>query len=375
MDLPKICLDEILMAFDFNGKVTETLRYGQGHIHDTFEVYAKQPDDSIRRFILQRLNTFVFKEPDKLMKNILGITEYLRKVIEKEGGDPKRETLTLLKDRENQIFHTTSDGGIWRAYDFIEGTISYQRATPELFAASARAFGRFVAQLSEYPTHTLYEVIPNFHDTRIRYKNFEKVLLADPLGRMKDCIPEIEFIREHKDDCAVLMDMLDEGKLPLRVTHNDTKLNNVLIDPITNEGVCVVDLDTVMPGLVMHDYGDSIRFGANTADEDERNLDTVHFDMSMYEKYTAGFLQMAGSVLTKNEIEMLPWGARLMPLECGIRFLTDYLEGDVYFHTDRQKQNLDRCRTQFKMVEEIKQNWDEMNCIVCENFPAENSIF
>ena len=359
-----ICLDEALTAFDFGGKVAGALRYGQGHIHDTFAVYTQQPDDSARRFILQRLNTHVFKDPDKLMENILGITEYLRKIIKKEGGDPTRETLTLLRDRENRISHTTSDGSVWRVYDFIENTICYQRATPDLFASSARAFGHFVAQLSDYPAHTLHEVIPHFHDTRIRYKNFEKALKADALDRAKECAPEIEFVLAHKEDCAVLMDMLDKGDLPLRVTHNDTKLNNVLINPVTNEGVCVIDLDTVMPGLVMHDYGDSLRFGANTADEDEKNLDIVHFDMSMFEKYTDGFLQTARIVLTKNELEMLPWGARLMPLECGIRFLTDYLEGDIYFHTHRPGQNLDRCRTQFKMVEEIEQKWDEIDRIV-----------
>lgn len=358
-------LQEVLDAFSFDGQVAGALRYGQGHINDSFCVYVQKEDGSEKRYILQRINTDTFQDPVGLMENIVGVTEYLQHIIRKKGGDPERETLTVLHTKTGEVFYTDSTGGAWRAYHFIEDTICLQQVqTPEQFYQSAWAFGNFQRLLADYPAHTLHETIPKFHDTRDRYKKFEEALKADICGRAKEVEEEVRFVREHQADCAVLMDLLDAGELPLRVTHNDTKLNNVLLDKASGQGLCVIDLDTVMPGLSLNDFGDSIRFGANHSAEDEPNLCLVNFDLELFEIYTKGFLGAAGGALTAREKEMLPWGAKLMTLECGIRFLTDYLEGDHYFKVHRPGQNLDRCRTQFKLVHDMENHWSEMAEIV-----------
>ena len=262
-------------------------------------------------------------------------------------------------------FFTDSAGGAWRVYPFVERTVCYQSAeSAELFAASGRAFGRFQRLLGGYPAETLHETIPNFHNTEDRLAKFKATLAADPLSRVKNCGPEIQFVLDREADCSVALNAMREGKLPLRVTHNDTKLNNVLMDDETHEGMCIIDLDTVMPGLVIYDFGDSIRFGANHSAEDERDLSKVNLDADLFAAYTAAFLEGAGGSLTNDEIEYLPWGAKLMTLECGIRFLTDYIDGDHYFHISREAQNLDRCRTQFKLVSDMEAHWNELEAIV-----------
>lgn len=360
-----ICLENALTAFDFGGDVAGALRFGKGHINDTFAVYTQQKDTTCKRFILQRINTRIFTNPVELMQNIIGVTDYLREIIVQRGGDPNRETLTVLRTKDNKPFYTDPNGEAWRCYLFIEDSVCYQVAeTPELFRASAKAFGNFTSLLADYPAHTLHETIEKFHDTRNRFVNFKKALEADAMGRAKSCTKEIEFVLAREQECGVLMDRLDAGELPLRVTHNDTKLNNIMMDPVKIEGVCVIDLDTVMPGLSLHDFGDSIRFGANTATEDEKDLGIVTFSLPLFETYTAGYLEAAGAQMTQLEKELLPWGAKLMTYECGMRFLTDHLEGDHYFRIHREGHNLDRCRTQFKLVSDMEQNWDEMNKIV-----------
>ncbi|HJD23363.1 MAG TPA: aminoglycoside phosphotransferase family protein [Firmicutes bacterium] len=358
---------EVLSAFDFGGEIAGALRYGQGHINDTFAVYVQRPDGDARRFILQRINTEVFTNPGQLMENIAGVTSFLRKKIIAAGGDPERETLTVVPTRDGRLFYTDAEGGAWRCYPFIEGGVCLQKAeTPDQFAAAGRSFGRFLRLLEDYPADTLHETIEKFHDTRDRLKKFLAALEADALGRAKDVPDEIQFVLDRQADCAVLMDQLEAGRLPLRVTHNDTKLNNIILDKRTGEGLCVIDLDTIMPGLALNDYGDSIRFGATTAAEDEPDLSKVHFDLGLYGAYTRGYLEAAGSSLTPAEKENLPWGAKLMTLECGIRFLTDYLEGDTYFKIHRPGQNLDRCRTQFKLVADMEREWQAMHEIVKE---------
>ena len=311
------------------------------------------------------MSAAAFKHPDQLMANIVGVTDFLRAEIENAGGDASRETMTVKRTKEGKTWFTDSENGAWRVYPFIEGTICLQSAeTPALFAASAKAFGRFQHMLKDYPADTLYETIEKFHDTENRFANLMKAIEADPCGRVKDVQPEISFAMARKEDCSVCLAALREGKLPLRVTHNDTKLNNVLIDKATGEGICVIDLDTVMPGLACNDFGDSIRFGANHCAEDERDLSKVNFDLPLFEVYTKGFLEGAAGTLTETEKAYLPWGAKLMTLECGMRFLTDYLEGDHYFAVHRDGQNLDRCRTQFKLVSDMEARWDEMEAIV-----------
>ena len=358
-------LQEALAAFDFGAPVVGALRYGKGHINDTFVVHTQPEDLSCRRFILQRMSAAAFKRPDELMENIIGVTEYLGRRIEAAGGDRDREAMRVLRPRDGEPYFTDSEGGAWRVYPFVEHTTCFQSAdTPELFAASGRAFGRFQRLLEGYPAQTLHETIPRFHDTEDRLAKLRAAVEADPLGRAEGCGPEIAFAMERAADCSVALDALRAGKLPLRVTHNDTKLNNVLMDEATHEGVCIIDLDTVMPGLVLYDFGDSIRFGANHSAEDERDLSKVDLDVDLFAAYTGAFLEGVGGALTDTEIEYLPWGAKLMTLECGIRFLTDYLDGDNYFHISRESQNLDRCRTQFKLVRGMEERWSQLEAIV-----------
>ena len=359
-------LDEVLNAYEFPATLMGAVRYGQGHINDTFCVICQPQEGDAIRYILQGLSLAAFPHPDELMENFVGITSYLREKIIANGGDPLRETLSLVKTKDGKDYYTDSNGKAWRLTPFIENTDCFQSATPELFEASARAFGRFQYMLQGYPAETLHEAIVNFHNTEDRFAKFEAALAADKLGRAKDIADEIKFVMDRKADCSVALQALRDGKLPLRVTHNDTKLNNILIDRDTHEGICVIDLDTTMPGLSMNDFGDSIRFGANHSAEDEKDLSKVNFDIELYRIYTRGFLEGAQGGLTDAELEYLPWGAKLMTLECGIRFLTDYLDGDNYFHIRYADQNLDRCRTQFKLVSDMEQQWDEMHAIVRE---------
>ena len=351
-------------AFAFDRPAGEAERFGAGHINDTFAVWAA---DRSKRWILQRINTDTFTDPAGLMENVTGVTAYLRRQIIERGGDPDRETLNVIPTLDGKPYYTDTEGGAWRAYIFVEGTVCLQKVENERdFYTAAETFGNFQNQLAGYPAATLHETIARFHDTPNRYANFEKALAADVMGRAREVGPEIAFIRAREADCHVLMDQLAAGVLPLRVTHNDTKLNNVLIDQATGKGICVIDLDTVMPGLSAYDFGDSIRFGANDCAEDEPDQSKVHFSLHLYEVFARGYLAAAGSAMTEAERRSLPWGAKLMTLECGIRFLTDYLEGDHYFKISRPAQNLDRARTQFTLVEGMEREFDAMTQLALE---------
>ena len=359
-------LAEVLSAYDFPATLLGAVRYGQGHINDTFCVICQPQEGEAVRYILQGLSLAAFPRQDELMENFIGITSYLRDKIIAAGGDPLRETLSLVKTRDGKDYYTDGTGKVWRLTPFIENTDCFQSATPELFEASARAFGNFQYMLQGYPAETLHEAIVNFHNTEDRFAKFEAALAADKHDRAKDIQAEIQFVLDRKADCSVALQALRDGKLPLRVTHNDTKLNNILIDRATGEGICVIDLDTTMPGLSINDFGDSIRFGANHSKEDEKDLTKVNFDIDLYEVYTRGFLEGAKGSLTAAELEYLPWGARLMTLECGIRFLTDYLDGDHYFRIHYADQNLDRCRTQFKLVKDMEEQFEAMAAVVAK---------
>ena len=351
-------------AFDFGGPVLcDAHHYGEGHINDTFVVWR---EDHSKRFILQRINTDTFTNPVGLMENVCGVTRHLRAKILAEGGDPARETLNVIPTLSGSTCYLDADGGAWRAYDFVEDTICLQQVGSETdFRTVAETLGKFQNQLEDYPASTLHETIARFHDTPNRYANFEKALAADALGRAKNITSEIEFIHAREQDCHVLLDQLAAGEIPLRVTHNDTKINNVLIDAATGKGICVIDLDTVMPGLSAYDFGDSIRTGANDCAEDEPDQSKVHFDLHLYEVFAKGYLSTAGASMSMAEKKSLAWGARLMTLECGIRFLTDYLEGDHYFHIAHPDHNLDRARTQFTLVRQMEDVFDQMLEIVC----------
>ncbi len=357
-------LTPVLDAYSFPATLLGAVHYGQGHINDTYCVLCQGQEGDCVRFILQGINSAVFPDPEALMENFEGVTSFLRKKILAMGGDPRRETLSLVPAKNGGRFFRDPGGKLWRLMPFVEGTDCFQSATPALFEASARAFGRFQYLLSDYPAETLHETIPDFHNTEARFAKLEAALETDPLGRAVQARAEIQFVLDRKEDCSVALGAQRAGKLPLRVTHNDTKLNNILIDRKTGEGICVIDLDTTMPGLAINDFGDSIRFGANHCAEDEADLSKVAFDLELFEAYTRGFLEGAGGSLTPAELEYLPWGARLMTLECGIRFLTDYLEGDRYFRIHDPDQNLRRCRTQFKLVRDMEERFDAMGAVV-----------
>lgn len=359
----KDMVQESILQFQFEGNVISHAPYGNGHINDTYLLVLD--DEAQSRIILQRMNGEVFKQPVELMENILGVTSYLRKKIIAYGGDPRRETLNVIATKEQKPYYKDSCGSYWRAYGFIEDTTSFDTVdNPEIFYTSAVAFGNFQRLLSDYPAHTLHETIQGFHDTKARMQKFEAAVKADQCGRARLVAAEIEFIRERQQITEILGTMQAAGELPLRVTHNDTKLNNILIDNRTGKAICVIDLDTVMPGLAVNDFGDSIRFGASTGAEDETDLDKISCDLQLFEIYTKGFIEGCAGSLTKTELEMLPMGALVMTFECGIRFLTDYLEGDVYFKIHKEHHNLDRARTQFKLVKDMEDKWDEMAAIV-----------
>jgi hypothetical protein len=354
---------EVISQFSFPGTLTECIVFGSGHINDTYRL-TFETEDGTKHFILQRMNRKVFLKPVELMENIRGVTAWLRRKIEEAGGDPERETLNVVETSDGQPYYVDSEGEYWRCYHFIEHASCYDQVKDDNdFYQSAVAFGHFQSLLSDYPAETLHETIPDFHNTVDRFAKFQAALAADACGRAKDVQEEICFVLERESLAHVLCDMQSSGELPLRVTHNDTKLNNIMIDDATGKGICVIDLDTVMPGLAVHDFGDSIRFGASTGAEDEQDLSKISCDLHLYEVYTKGFIEGCGGALTGREIDMLPMGAILMTFECGMRFLTDHLEGDHYFRIHRENHNLDRARTQFKLVKDMEEKLDAMKAI------------
>jgi hypothetical protein len=301
------------------------------------------------------------------MCNIKAVTRHLRQKILAAGGDPQRETLTLIPTRDENSYFRTEEGDYWRGYIFINNARTYEcvENIDHVYHA-AKAFGNFQKLLSDYPPGELIETIPNFHNTRKRFETFLEVLEKDECDRAGSARPEIEFVLSRKSDVSVLVDKLEKGELPERITHNDTKFNNVLIDDATGKGVCVIDLDTVMPGLALYDYGDAIRSLANTAAEDERDLSLVNFDLRIFDYFTRGYMDSIGEVLTPQEAAYLSFSAILMTFECGMRFLTDHLQGDQYFKIHRSGQNLDRCRTQFKLVADMENRLEEMERIAAQ---------
>lgn len=346
---------EIARRFQMDGAAAECREYGCGHINQTYLVVS----ETGKRYILQKINNRIFPHVDELMRNIDAVTRFLRE----RGGD-ERHVLTIVPTVDGAAYDRRPDDSYWRMYNFVEGSVCLQSPESKAdFYQSAIAFGNFQQQLADFPAETLFETIPNFHNTPVRYRAFEEVVERDPLGRAKDVSREIEFALARKEEAGCLVRQLKEGLLPLRVTHNDTKLNNVLLDAQTRLPLCVIDLDTVMPGLSVYDFGDSIRFGAATAPEDCKDLDQMEMSLDLFATFTEGFLKACPD-LTERECRMFPMGAKIMTLECGVRFLTDYIDGDHYFAVHRDGQNLDRCRTQFKLVADMERKWAQMEATV-----------
>jgi len=361
---PSPALDRICAAFDVAGAWILSSPIPSGHINDT---YCSEFDQAGRKvkYVLQRINHLVFREPELLMENIERVTRFARERIIAGGGDPERETLNIVPTRDGKSFHRTPEGTYWRMFRYIDGARTHDRVEDlrHVYAAS-KAFGNFQKMLAHLPGERLHETIPGFHHTRKRYDAFLAALEFDPANRAAGVKPEIDFVIARKEATGKVVEGMASGRIPERVTHNDTKLNNVMIDDRTGEGICVIDLDTVMPGSVLYDFGDSVRLGAATAAEDERDLAKVGFDLRLFERLAAGYLDAARDFLIPAETDLLAFSARLLTLECGIRFLTDHLKGDVYFKIHRKDHNLDRARTQFKMVAEMERQAPAMDSII-----------
>ena len=352
---------QILGQFCLDAEAVSCERYGCGHINETYLVVT----GSGRRYILQKISNRAFPDVAGLQENIAAVTAHLRK----QNPNPD-SALNLIYTKAGESWYHFAENSDWRVYDFIEHSICLQAPeTPEDFYQSAIAFGTFQQQLEDFPAQTLHETIKNFHNTPDRYRLFRLALEEDAVGRAAQVQPEIQFALSHEEIGGELTRMLKAGQLPLRVTHNDTKLNNVMLSEETRTPLCVIDLDTTMPGLSAYDFGDSIRFGAATAAEDEKDLSKVTMSLDLFRIFTRGFLKACPG-LTEKERQVLPLGALTMTLECGLRFLTDYLAGDHYFGIHYPEQNLDRCRTQFKLVADMEEKMARMNAIVQEEYES-----
>ena len=350
-------MEEGLGAYSRIGRIVDCQPYGNGHINDTYLLTASDG----KRYIFQRINTDIFRDYDGMMQNIIAITSHIRNKVAAEGGDAARAALNFLPASDGKFYHVDKNGSVWRMYDFVENTVAKERVeTPEEFADCAFAFGRFQDQLSDFDASRLVRSIPEFHITPVYYAAFERAAQKDAFGRAERARAEIDFVRERAAFADTLENAREQGILPLRVTHNDTKLNNILFDTETHKPVCVIDLDTVMPGYSVNDFGDSIRFGANTAAEDETDLSKVALDLDLYRTFASAYIAGCNGKLTDAEIDLMPVGARMMTFECGMRFLTDYLEGDHYFHVAREGHNLDRARCQFALLADMERRAEEM---------------
>ena len=354
---------EVCRFFGIEGDLSEIQVMRDGHINTTYVVFFVE-NGELRKYLVQGINTHVFKKPDELMDNIVGVTTFLREKITENGGDPDRETLTFLPAKDGKYFYYHNDK-CWRVYHYIDSSYTINIIKkPSVFEKAGRSFGLFQKNLSGYPMDSLYEIIKDFHNTPKRLENLKASVEADVKGRVAEVKAEIDFALAREKETKVALKLYRDGLIPLRVTHNDTKLNNILFDRKTNESICVIDLDTIMPGFSLYDFGDAIRFGANTAAEDERDLSKVQISLTLFESFTKGFLSACATALTRAEVKHLAFSAMLMTFECGIRFLTDYLDGDVYFKIAYPDHNLVRAKNQFKLVYEIEQHLDEMNEIV-----------
>ena len=355
-------MEKVLSNFKIYSKIISCSPYGEGHINDTYLVECENNE----KYIMQRINHNVFKDVKGLMNNIYLVTSFLKAKIIENNGNIEKETLNIVKTKDEQTYYYDNENNqYYRVYLFVKDSLTLQKAeTPELFKESALAFGKFQNLLAQFDASLLVETIKDFHNSKQRYNHFIETLNADKLNRAKNCKEEIEFVLKRKEYCDKIIDLINENKIPLKVTHNDTKLNNVLLDINSKKALCVIDLDTIMPGSSLYDFGDSIRFGCNMGSEDTTNLDEVTFSLKYYKAFVEGYLQEVKDSLNECEIENLSFGAMLMTLECGIRFLDDYLDGDNYFKISKEQHNLHRCRTQFKLVLEMEKHFDEMQAIV-----------
>jgi Ser/Thr protein kinase RdoA (MazF antagonist) len=363
-------IKHVLPEFQFEGKYRSVEELHSGNINFTYHLIY-QADEGERHYTLQYINSYVFKEPAKVMHNIERVTGHLRDRLIAERMDPKRHVLELIPSRSGETLFRDAEGGFWRAYHFIENATAYDQVREvRQFFEAGRGFGMFQRRLFDFPAEELYETIPGFHHTTKRFYAFVQSVAEDKAGRVAELEDEIEFFFERRRMMGQIVKLLAEGKLPVRVTHNDTKVNNVMIDDVTGEAICVIDLDTVMPGSSLYDYGDAIRFGASTAAEDEPDTSKIALDMEKFEQFTRGFFQETKGFLTKDEPLLMPLGAKVMACELAMRFLKDYIDGDLYFKVKSPEHNLVRARAQMKLLTDIEEKYDRMTEFV-EKLTAE----
>ncbi len=354
-----LSLSAICAKFGIKAEEKDVQPYGSGHINTTYLVSRGEG------YILQKINVKVFREVDKVMENIANLTDYMREQITDAGGNPDRETLTLIRTVDGDICYKVDDETYYRMYKFITDSLSYDFVeNPKQLYYTGKAFGKFQQNLNGFSIDSFHETIKDFHNTPVRYKQLEEAIKNNASGRKDSVQEEIDFAAKYKKYTAVITDAIKAGEIPLRVTHNDTKLNNVLFDKDSGEGVCVIDLDTIMPGSMLYDFGDSLRFGASSGTEDEKDLSKIWFDLEKFEYYAKGFLEEVKDIITEKEKELLPLSALLMTYECGIRFLADYINGDTYFRTHYPEHNLDRAHTQLKLVYDIETKLPKMSEII-----------
>ena len=359
-----VMLEDILSKFKFEGICCKNECHDIGNINDTMMI-TFNCESGEKKYVLQRINHNVFTNPVGLMDNMVKVTKYLAAKIESINGDVSRECLNLIETVEGGYFYKTEDGNYYRAFQFIDGARTYMKVEePKHMYETGKALGRFQKHLTDFDATSLFEVIEDFHNTPKRYIAFLDAVERDEAGRASTTKAEIEFINRRANDLSKLMNLLNDGKLPLRVTHNDTKFNNIMIDDETGKAVCVIDLDTVMGGLSLYDFGDAIRSGCSTATEDETELSKINFDLNLYEKFACGVLEECKDSLNACEIENIGFSAKLITMELAMRFLTDYLNGDKYFKVNYETHNLDRARNQLKLSYHMEENMDKMNGIV-----------
>lgn len=368
-------LRAICEKFYIYGDYLVATPFGNGNINDTYQVTYDQGGIRLH-YTLQRVNKTVFTEPEKVMENVDRVTRHMLNKIHSSNQATRKRTIRLLYARTGEPYVYDDQGELWRAYIFIEHARTYDvlESTDHAFKA-ARTFGEFQDDMVDLPGPRLHETIPNFHNTPLRFSKLQEVIKLDPCGRVKEVSEEIDFVMNRSSELGRLVELNQAGLLPERITHNDTKVNNILIDDVSGNGICVLDLDTVMPGLALYDFGDMVRSGTNSAEEDEQRLDRVQMRFDMFEALLRGYLAGAGSFLTPLEREELPFSGKLISMELGMRFLTDYLQGDTYFKTTRAKQNLDRCRTQFKLAKDMEDHFGQMHKLLKSLTGRQRSVF
>lgn len=355
-------IQQVADNFDFKGKVTSIQAFGDGLINDTFFV---ETEGNSPNYILQKKNKNIFVDIPAMMDNINRVTTHLKDKISKRGGDPNREALTVTPTKDGKLYYQDSEGEFWAACDFIEDNITYQSAdTPELAEQGGKGIGQFQAMLSDF-TEPLANILPGFHDMRFRFQQWDAILAKDPVGRKAAVEKEVKWVEDRRNAIMQVWEKVESGEIPTRVTHNDTKINNILF---TKDGkiLCVIDLDTVLSSTILNDFGDAIRYYTNAGKEDEKDLDKVYMKMDIFEGFTKGYLSEAKSFLDKSEIDNLAFSAMYITIEQVLRFLMDYIDGDNYYKVAYDEHNLVRTRAQIKLCESMEEHFDEMKEIVAK---------